>query len=189
MVWAAFDRAIMGVEKHGLTGPVEQWREVRERVRDEVLTKGYNATRNTFTQHYDTDEVDASLLLMPVCGFLPATDSRILGTIKAIEQDLLHEGLLLRYRTDSGVDGLEGGEHPFLACSFWLVQALALAGEQDRAVELMDRLVGLMNDVGLLSEEYDPVDKRMVGNFPQAFSHLALIGAANAIAGVTTVKA
>jgi GH15 family glucan-1,4-alpha-glucosidase len=189
MVWAAFDRAIMGVEKHGLAGPVEQWREVRERVRDEVLTKGYNATRNTFTQHYDTDEVDASLLLMPVCGFLPATDSRILGTIKAIEQDLLHEGLLLRYRTDSGVDGLEGGEHPFLACSFWLVQALALAGEQDRAVELMDRLVGLMNGVGLLSEEYDPVDKRMVGNFPQAFSHLALIGAANAIAGVTTVKA
>ena len=113
----------------------------------------------------------------------------MLGTIDAIVQDLMHEGLLLRYRTDTGVDGLPGSEHPFLACSFWLVQALALAGRQDEARELMDRLVALVNDVGLLSEEYDPKDHRMVGNYPQAFSHLTLIGAAHALAGVATVKA
>jgi GH15 family glucan-1,4-alpha-glucosidase len=189
MVWAAFDRAIGGVEKHGLPGPVDKWRDLRERVRDEVLTKGFNAARNTFTQHYDTDEVDASLLLIPVCGFLPADDPRVLGTIDAIERDLMHDGLLLRYRTATGVDGLPGSEHPFLACSFWLVQALALAGRREHARELMDRLVDLANDVGLLSEEYDPEDHRMVGNFPQAFSHLALIGAAHELAGVTTVRA
>jgi GH15 family glucan-1,4-alpha-glucosidase len=189
MVWAAFDRAISGVEKHGLPGPLEKWRELRERVRDEVLTKGFNSERNTFTQHYDTDQVDSSLLLIPICGFLPGDDPRVLGTIDAIERDLMQDGLLLRYRTDSGVDGLPGSEHPFLACSFWLVQALALAGRHEHARELMDRLVGLVNDVGLLSEEYDPSDRRMVGNYPQAFSHLALIGAAHALEGITTVKA
>ena len=189
MVWAAFDRAIGGVEKHGLPGPVEKWRDLRERVREEVLAKGFDAERNTFTQHYDTDQVDASLLLIPVCGFLPANDPRVLGTIDAIERDLMQDGLLLRYRTATGVDGLPGSEHPFLACSFWLVQALALAGRREHARELMDRLVGLANDVGLLSEEYDPADHRMVGNFPQAFSHLALIGAAHELACVTTVRA
>jgi GH15 family glucan-1,4-alpha-glucosidase len=189
MVWAAFDRAIRGVEKHGLPGPVEKWRDLREQVREEILAKGFNAERNTFTQHYDTDEVDASLLLIPICGFLPPDDPKVLGTIDAIVQDLMHDGLLLRYRTDSGVDGLPGSEHPFLACSFWLVQALALAGRHDQATELMDRLVALVNDVGLLSEEYDPKDHRMVGNYPQAFSHLTLIGAAHALAGVATVKA
>ena len=189
MVWAAFDRAIGGVEKHGLPGPVEKWRDLRERVREEVLAKGFDAERYTFTQHYDTDQVDASLLLIPVCGFLPANDPRVLGTIDAIERDLMQDGLLLRYRTATGVDGLPGSEHPFLACSFWLVQALALAGRREHARELMDRLVGLANDVGLLSEEYDPADHRMVGNFPQAFSHLALIGAAHELAGVTTVRA
>ena len=189
MVWAAFDRAIRGVEKHGLPGPVEKWRDLRDQVRDEILAKGFNAERNTFTQHYETDEVDASLLLIPICGFLPPEDPKVLGTIDAIVKDLMHEGLLLRYRTDSGVDGLPGSEHPFLACSFWLVQALALAGRHDQAKELMDKLVALVNDVGLLSEEYDPADHRMVGNYPQAFSHLTLIGAAHALAGVTTVKA
>ena len=149
MVWAAFDRAIRGVEKHGLPGPVEKWRDLRDQVRDEILAKGFNAKRNTFTQHYDTDEVDASLLLIPICGFLPPDDPKVLGTIDAIVQDLMHEGLLLRYRTDCGVDGLPGSEHPFLACSFWLVQALALAGRHDQARELMDRLVALVNDVGL----------------------------------------
>jgi GH15 family glucan-1,4-alpha-glucosidase len=189
MVWAAFDRAVQGVERHGLPGPVEKWRTLRDTVKREVLAKGFDAERNTFTQHYDTHEVDASLLLIPVCGFLPADDPRVLGTIDAIEQDLMHDGLLLRYRTTTGVDGLPGTEHPFLACSFWLVQALAMAGRHDRARELMDRLVGLTNDVGLLSEEYDPTGQRMVGNFPQAFSHLTLIGAAQALSGVTTVKA
>jgi GH15 family glucan-1,4-alpha-glucosidase len=122
--------------------------------------------------------VDASLLLIPTVGFLPPDDPRVVGTIKAVEEDLMDEGLLLRYRTASGVDGLEGDEHPFLACSFWLVSAYAGAGRRDEAHALMKRLVSLSNDVGLLAEEYDPVRDRMVGNFPQAFSHLALIGAA-----------
>ncbi len=189
MVWAAFDRAISGVEDHGLSGPVERWRTLREQVRAEVLDKGFDVGRNTFTQHYDTTEVDASLLLIPVCGFLPADDPRVLGTIAAVETDLMRDGLLMRYRNQSGVDGLGGDEHPFLACSFWLVQAYAKAGMRDKADALMTRLVGLTNDVGLLAEEYDPENRRMVGNFPQAFSHLALIGAAHALAGRTTVKA
>ena len=151
-------------------------------MRNEVLDKGFNPARNTFTQHYDTDEVDASLLLIPIVGFLEPNDPRVLGTIAAIEEDLLRDGFLLRYRTATGVDGLAGDEHPFLACSWWLVSAYAMAGMVDKARELMDRLVGALNDVGLVSEEYDPANGRMVGNFPQAFSHLTLIGAAHAIA-------
>ncbi len=189
MVWAAFDRAISGVENHGLHGSVERWRVLRDEVRDEILSKGFNTERNTFTQHYDTTEVDASLLLIPICGFLPPDDPRVLGTIEAVEQDLMQDGFLLRYRTESGVDGLSGDEHPFLACSFWLVQAYAAAGMQDKGHELMQRLVALVNDVGLLAEEYDPKNERMVGNFPQAFSHLTLIGAAHALDGNTTVTA
>ncbi len=178
MVWVAFDRAIMAVEQHSLEGPVERWRGVRDTVRDEILQRGYDEQRQTFVQHYDTTEVDASLLLIPAVGFLPGDDPRVLGTIRAVEQDLLREGLVLRYRTTTGVDGLPGDEHPFLACSFWLVSAYAFSGRFDDARALMDRVVGLANDVGLLSEEYDPVNERMVGNFPQAFSHLALVGAA-----------
>jgi GH15 family glucan-1,4-alpha-glucosidase len=178
MVWAAFDRAVAAVERHGLDGPVEQWRALREEVRQEVLTRGYDSERGTFTQHYDTKEVDASLLLIPTVGFLPPDDPRVLGTIEAVEDDLMHEGLLLRYRTGSGVDGLSGDEHPFLACSFWLVSAYAGAGRREEAHTLMKRLVSLSTDLGLMAEEYDPVRERMVGNFPQAFSHLALIGAA-----------
>ena len=134
-------------------------------------------------QHFDTTDVDASLLLISVVGFLPGDDPRVLGTIKAVEEDLLHGGLLLRYRTQSGVDGISGDEHPFLACSFWFVSALALAGRTDDADALMRRLLGLTNDLGLLSEEYDPVHERMVGNFPQAFSHLALVSAAITLSG------
>jgi GH15 family glucan-1,4-alpha-glucosidase len=182
MVWAAFDRAVRGVETWGLDGPVEEWRELRDRVRDEILKKGFNSERNTFTQHYDTDQVDASLLLIPLVGFLPADDPRVLGTVAAIEGDLLRGGLVLRYRTESGVDGLVGDEHAFLACSWWLVSAYAACGQLDKARDLMDRLVALFNDVGLISEEYDPHGKRMVGNFPRAFSHLAFIGAAHALA-------
>jgi GH15 family glucan-1,4-alpha-glucosidase len=182
MVWAAFDRAIDAVERHGLEGPVDRWREIRDQVREEVLEHGYDEARGTFTQHYETDEVDASLLVLPMVGFLPGDDPRVLGTITAIEEDLLRDGLLLRYRTDTGVDGLEGDEHPFLACSFWLVSAYALAGRKDDATALMDRLCDLANDVGLLSEEYDGAEGRMVGNFPQAFSHLALVGAAMHVA-------
>ncbi len=178
MVWVAFDRAIAAVEKHGLAGPVERWRELRDTVREEVLTHGFDHERNTFTQHYETKEVDASLLILSDVGFLPGDDPRMLGTIKAVEEDLLRDGLLLRYRTTSGVDGLSGEEHPFLACSFWLVEAYALAGRLADADALMQRLLALRNDVGLLAEEYDPVQRRFVGNFPQAFSHLALVGAA-----------
>jgi GH15 family glucan-1,4-alpha-glucosidase len=183
MVWAAFDRAVEAVEDHGLDGPVERWRELRDRVRAEILDKGFDEERNTFTQHYDTDAVDASLLMMPLVGFIDADDPRMLGTIDRIAEDLMQDGLLLRYRTESGVDGLAGHEHPFLACSFWLVAAYAAAGRQDDAEQLMERLIALVNDVGLLSEEYDPSGRRMVGNFPQAFSHLALIEAALAVHG------
>ena len=178
MVWVAFDRAIRAVEEHGLEGPVERWRELRDRVREEVLDKGYDEERGTFTQHYDTTEVDASLLTLPLVGFLPPDDPRVLGTIDAVVEDLMRDGLLLRYRTVSGVDGLSGDEHPFLACSFWLVSALAAAGRRAEADELMGRLCSLANDVGLLSEEYDVAHDRMAGNFPQAFSHLALVQAA-----------
>lgn len=182
MVWAAFDRAIRGVEDHGLPGAVDRWRDLREQVREEVLSRGFDEGRNTFTQHYDTDEVDASLLTIPLVGFLPGDDARVRGTIDAVEKDLLRDGLPLRYRTETGVDGLTGNEHPFLACCFWLVSAYAAAKRLDEAHQLMDRLCGMVNDVGLLSEEYDPGHDggqgRMVGNFPQAFSHLTLVQAA-----------
>jgi len=178
MTWVAFDRAVRAIEDYDLPGPLDEWRSLRDQVREEVLEKGYDTERGSFVQHYGTTEVDASLLLLPVVGFVDGDDPRMLGTIRAIEEDLLHEGLVLRYRTESGVDGLPGDEHPFVACSFWLVSAYAAAGRVDEAHALFDRLVGLLNDVGLLSEEYDPVRERMVGNFPQAFSHLALVQAA-----------
>ncbi len=185
MVWAAFDRAVRAVEEHGLEGPVEHWRELRDRVRQEVLDKGYDPVRNTFVQHYDTGELDASLLTLSSIGFVDGDDPRMIGTIRAVEQDLLRDGLVMRYRTQTGVDGLAGDEHPFLACSFWLATAYARAGLLDEATELMDRLVRLANDVGLLAEEYDPATGHMVGNFPQAFSHLTLVGAALAIERAT----
>ena len=181
MVWVAFDRAIKAVERHGLEGPVETWRKLRGEVHAEVMDRGYNVQRGCFTQHYDTTEVDASLLVLPTVGFIAGDDPRFLGTVRAVEQDLIRDGLVLRYRTETGIDGLPGDEHPFLACSFWLVTAYALAGRLEDAHALMRRLVALVNDVGLLSEEYDPAHGRMVGNFPQAFSHLALIGAALAL--------
>ncbi|MGI8433679.1 MAG: glycoside hydrolase family 15 protein [Nocardioidaceae bacterium] len=182
MMWLAFDRAVKAVERHGLKGSVERWRTARDDIRSEVLSRGFNAERNSFVQHYDTDELDASLLIFAFSGFLSGDDPRVLGTIEAVERDLLRDGLVLRYRTQTGVDGLSGDEHPFLACSFWLVTAYAATNQLDKAHELMRRLVGLCNDVGLLSEEYDPIEKRMVGNFPQAFSHLALVEAAIALA-------
>jgi GH15 family glucan-1,4-alpha-glucosidase len=178
MVWAAFDRSVRAVEQHALEGDVDRWRDLRDQVREEVLTQGYDADRNTFTQHYETTDVDASLLMLPLVGFVDGDDPRMLGTIEAVEQDLMRDGLLLRYRTQTGVDGLSGDEHPFLACSFWLVSAYAAAGRLDDARALFDRLCALRNDVGLLSEEYDAQRHRMVGNFPQAFSHLALVQAA-----------
>jgi len=185
MAWAAFDAMVRGVEQHGLDGPVDRWRALRDQVRSEVLTRGVDHDRGCFTQHYGTAEVDAALLVLPTVGFVAGDDPLMLATIEAVEQDLLRDGLVLRYRTGSGVDGLGGDEHPFLACSFWLVSAYALAGRVDDARALMDRLVGLANDVGLLSEEYDVAGRRMAGNFPQAYSHLTLVQAARTLASVT----
>jgi GH15 family glucan-1,4-alpha-glucosidase len=178
MVWAAFDRAVRAVEEFDLPGPVDAWRRVRDTVRAEVLAKGYDEARGTFVQHYETTAVDASLLVLPSIGFIEGDDPRMLGTIAAVEEDLIRDGLVLRYRTETGVDGLPGDEHPFLACSFWLVSAYAYAGRVKEARALFDRLCGLANDVGLLAEEHDAARGRMIGNFPQAFSHLALVRAA-----------
>jgi GH15 family glucan-1,4-alpha-glucosidase len=186
MAWVAVDRAVRAVETYGLEGDVERWREVRDRVRAEVLEHGYDEERGTFVQHYGSSEVDASLLQLAAFGFIEGDDPRMLGTIRAIEEDLMRDGLVLRYRTSSGVDGIECDEHPFLACSFWLVSAYAAAGRLDDAHALFDRLVGLVNDVGLLAEEYDPGEGRMAGNFPQAFSHLALVRAAFDLADAAT---
>lgn len=181
MVWAAFDCAVRAVRESGLDGPVERWELLRDVIREEIETEGFDEKRNTFTQYYGGTSVDASLLLLSQIGFIAADDPRMLGTVAAIERELLHDGLVLRYLTQSGVDGLPAGEHPFLACSFWLVEQYARSGRLDDATELMDRLVALCNDVGLLSEEYDVKARRHAGNTPQAFSHLALVRAADAI--------
>jgi GH15 family glucan-1,4-alpha-glucosidase len=182
MLWAAFDCGIRAVQQHGLRGPVERWVELRDTLRGEIERRGFDTERNTFVQYYGTTEVDASLLQLAQIGFVAPDDPRMLGTVAALEHDLLQDGLLLRYRTETDVDGLPGGEHPFLACSFWLAQQYADSGRVDDAVALMDRLVSFCNDVGLLSEEYDVAGKRQMGNTPQALSHLALVGAADAIA-------
>ena len=186
MVWAALDCAVKAVDEHGLPGPRDRWADIREKVREEVFEKGVSKERGCFTQHYETDEVDASLLVIPSLGFLAADDERFVKTVEAVESDLMRDGLVLRYRTTSKVDGLSGDESPFLACAFWLVSAYAELGRVDDARTLMDRLVGLANDVGLLSEEYDPGDKRQLGNMPQAFSHLTLVMAACDLAQAET---
>ncbi len=182
MMWATFDRAVHAVEDHGLEGPVDEWRALRARLHAEIEAHG--VVDGHFTQFYGTAEVDASLLLLAQVGYCEATDPRMLATVERIESTLLRDGLVLRYRTESGVDGLPGGEHPFLACSFWLVEQYANSGRVEEANALMSRLCALANDLGLLSEEYDPIGHRQVGNFPQAFSHLALVRAADALAGL-----
>jgi GH15 family glucan-1,4-alpha-glucosidase len=186
MLWAAFDCGVRAVQEHGLAGPVERWIELRDTLRSEIESRGFDTARNTFVQYYGTTEVDASLLQLSQIGFVSPDDPRMLGTVAAIESDLLHDGLVMRYRTQTEVDGLPGGEHPFLACSFWLVQQYAGSGRANDAIELMDRLVSFCNDVGLLSEEYDVDGGRQMGNTPQALSHLALVGAADAIARATS---
>ena len=178
MAWLAFDRMIQDVEKHGMEGPAEHWAEVREQIRAEVLEKGFHKGKNSFTQHFDTDQLDASLLLIPLVGFLPHHDPRVRGTTAAVERELLKDGYVLRYNTDDSKDGLPPGEGAFLACSFWLVDNWSMQGREDDARALFERLLSLRNDLGLLSEEYDPKHKRMTGNFPQAFSHTALIASA-----------
>jgi GH15 family glucan-1,4-alpha-glucosidase len=182
MIWAAFDRGIKAVHRHGLRGPVERWELARAQLGDEIERRGFDSERGHYVQHYETTEVDASLLQLAQIGYVAYDDPRMLGTVAEMERTLLRDGLPLRYRTQSGVDGLEGDEHPFITCAFWLVEQYARSGRLDDSVTLMDRLVGLANDVGLLSEEYDTVAERHMGNTPQALSHLSLVRAADAIA-------
>lgn len=182
MMWAAMDCGVRAVQEHGLDGPVGRWAEIRDMLRTEILELGFNSEINSFTQTYGSTEVDASLLVLPQVGFLAYDDERILGTVSRLEHDLLgRTGMLLRYRTEACLDGLAPGEHPFLACSFWLVEQYARSGRVPEAKTLMDRLIACGNDLGLLSEEYDTTANRMAGNYPQAFSHLALIRAADAL--------
>ena len=179
MAWVAVDRMVKAVEKYGLHGPVERWRSLRAKIHEEVSRCRFDRARNTFVQYYGGTELDASLLMIALVGFLPPNDPRIKGTVEAIELDLMEDGFVLRYRTQPKVDGLPPGEAPFLACSFWLADNLALMGRRDDARLLFERLLSLCNDVGLLAEEYDPATKRLLGNFPQAFSHVGLINTAS----------
>ncbi|MFI7481335.1 glycoside hydrolase family 15 protein [Kocuria sp. M1R5S2] len=182
MMWAAFDQGVRAVEEHGFSGPVERWRDLRGRLRTEILEHGFDAELNSFTQTYENSEVDASLLQLPHTGFVAYDDPRMLGTVARIEADLRGpHGFVHRYRTASGMDGLAGGEYPFLICTFWLVEQYARSGRVDDAGELLERLVDCANDLGLYAEEYDPVSGRLAGNFPQAFSHLGFIRAVDAV--------
>ena len=178
MAWVAFDRAIKSAETFGLPGALDQWRKVREEICDEVCAKGFDEELGSFVQSYGAKQLDASLLLLPSVGFLPVSDPRIKGTVAAIERRLLRNGFVMRYDTENADDGLPPGEGAFLACSFWLADVYTLQDRAADAVRLFKRLVGLANDVGLLSEEYDPRTERLVGNFPQAFSHVALVNSA-----------
>lgn len=184
MLWAALDCGVRAVREYGLDGPADSWGKLRDRIRDDIEAHGFDHKRNTYTQYYGSKNVDATLLQLAQIGYLAHDDPRMLGTVAAIEEDLLQDGLLLRYRTDHAVDSLPGGEHAFLACSFWLVEQYALSGRVDDALPLMDRLVSFCNDVGMLSEEYDTDQGRQVGNTPQALSHLGLVRAAAAITRV-----
>jgi GH15 family glucan-1,4-alpha-glucosidase len=186
MLWVAFDRAVRAVEEDDLPGPVQRWKELREQIHDEVLEFGFSERRGAFTQYYGGDELDAATLLIPAVGFLPGTDERVCSTLDAIGKELKHGDLIDRYGTgpgESDVDGLSGREGSFLVCSFWYVDALALAGRREEAEAMFGRLVGLCNDVGLLSEEIDAVTGRFLGNFPQAFSHLGLVNSAAVLYG------
>ncbi|HEX2131223.1 MAG TPA: glycoside hydrolase family 15 protein [Actinophytocola sp.] len=185
MAWAGVNRAVYAVERHGLQGPVDRWRALGQQIHDEVCARGYDADRGTFTQFYGSSGLDAALLLIPRVGFLPWDDERVVGTVEAVRRELCEDGLVMRYRmeTDGGVDGLPGEEGAFLACSFWLVDALLGMGRKREAHELFERLLSLRNDVGLLSEEYDTRARRQVGNTPQAFSHIGLVNSARYLGG------
>jgi GH15 family glucan-1,4-alpha-glucosidase len=181
MAWVAFDRGIKSAEAFDLEGPVDRWRRTRAEIHEQVCQEAFNPSLGAFVQAYGSDQLDASALLMPAVGFLPPHDARIIGTIKAVERKLWRDGFVLRYDTVSSDDGLPPGEGAFLTCSFWLADAYVLLGRRDDARKLFERLMSLCNDVGLLSEEYDPVAQRLLGNFPQAFSHIALVNTAHNI--------
>jgi len=178
MAWVAFDRAIKDAERYGLDGPVDSWRQLRAAIQEEVCEAGFNSGRGCFVQHYGATDVDASLLLIPLVGFLPAGDTRVRKTIEAVRNELMIDGMVLRYLTHTDLDNLPPGEGAFLPCSFWLADCLALIGQRGEAEALFERLLALRNDVGLLAEEVDPHTGRMLGNFPQALSHMALINSA-----------
>ena len=180
MAWVAVDRAIKAIEEYGLDGPIDDWRSLRDEIKDTVLERAVDE-RGVFTQAFDSPHLDANLLLIPLVGFLPFDDERVVATVDAIVDELMVEGYLLRYQTDSGVDGLSGDEGAFLLCSFWLAQVWAMQGRSDDATELFERLLALRNDVGLLAEEVDPRDGTLLGNMPQAFSHLAIVNTAMAL--------
>ena len=182
MAWFAYDCGIRDAETHGLEGPVDAWKAARDQIHALVCEQGYDAGRGSFVQSFGADALDASLLLIPTTGFLPANDPRMVGTVAAIERDLMVDGFVLRYRAEAAPDGLPDGEGAFLACSFWLAAILHMQGRTRDAKSLFDRLLALCNDVGLLSEEYDPHTRRFTGNFPQAFSHVALVTTAMRLA-------
>jgi GH15 family glucan-1,4-alpha-glucosidase len=179
MAWVAVDRAIRTIQEFKEEGPLERWIKLRNDIKDEVLRFGFSQDLNSFVQYYGSKELDASLLMLPVVGFIAPEDPRMLGTVTAIENNLMVDGFVARYNTHSSVDGLSGEEGAFLACSFWLVDNYVMQNRMKEARELFERLLTLQNDVGLLSEEYDPKERRQLGNFPQAFSHLALVNSAH----------
>lgn len=178
MAWVAFDRAILIAKRLGMDAPFKRWQEVRDAIHEQICQMGYDKQKKSFVQHYGAGTLDASELLLPLVGFLPASDRRIRGTVEAVERELMRDGFVMRYETEAVEDGLPPGEGAFLACSFWLVSCLKEIGREKDARKLFERLLDLRNDVGLLSEEYDVRHKRLVGNFPQAFSHIALVNAA-----------
>jgi GH15 family glucan-1,4-alpha-glucosidase len=180
LAWVAFDRAVQGAERLGLDGPVERWRRLRQEIHDEVCREGFNAQVGSFTQSYGSSELDASTLLIPILGFLPPEDPRVVGTVEAVQRNLTRNGFVERYRVraENEVDGLSGGEGVFLPCSFWLVDALLMIGRRAEAERLFHDLLGVRKDLGLLAEEYDPAEKRLLGNFPQAFTHVGLVNSA-----------
>jgi GH15 family glucan-1,4-alpha-glucosidase len=178
LAWVAFDRAVEAVERWDRPGPGDHWRRIRDEIHAEVCREGFNVELNSFTQAYGSDELDASTLLIPLLGFLPPEDPRVIGTVEAIQRDLTRDGFVQRYRTHAVDDGLPTGEGVFLPCSFWLVDALLMLGREDEAKALFEKLLGVSNDLGLLSEEYNPEEQRLLGNFPQAFTHVGLVNSA-----------
>jgi GH15 family glucan-1,4-alpha-glucosidase len=183
MAWVAIDCTVRDAETFNMAGPIDRWRALRDHMHCVICDKGFSKKRNSFTQSFGSSDLDASLLLIPQVGFLPANDPRVISTVRAIEHDLLVDGWVLRYRTENGADGLPPGEGVFLPCSFWLATVYQQQGRGREALALFKRMLALRNDVGLLSEEYDPQTKRLVGNFPQAYSHLALVATARALDG------
>jgi GH15 family glucan-1,4-alpha-glucosidase len=191
MAWVAFDRGVKLIERCNCAAMnyLERWQTIRDQIHTEVCGKGYNNDKKAFTQYYGSKELDASLLMMPLVGFLPATDERVRNTIEAVERELMKDGFVLRYRTDeNNVDGLPGLEGVFLLCSFWLADCLHLLGRSKDALGLFERLLNLRNDLGLLSEQYDPETKRQLGNFPQAFSHVALVNSARILSTPVAIR-